>query len=430
MPKALLIIVLLLSLASFGQEQSILYDKLKSIPQVSKIKKMKTSDHFVEVFEFYFEQEINPKDSNSAKFLQKVVIGHAAFESPVVFELEGYSIHSTRSGELPTLFQCNQIAIEHRFFEDALPEDGAIPWEHLTIENAAFDHHQIIQAIRKKVYPESKFISTGISKGGQTTMIHRSFYPDDVEVSVCYVAPLNFQREDPRIYKFLKSVGTKAQRKQIQDFQIRCLKAKDKIVPLMKLWARENKFFWDFSTEKAFEYYVLEYSFAFWQWGGTKFSEIPSEKASPAEMLSHVLEVSGVSFFEMQGVEELRPYFWAALTEEGIYGYEVEPFKEHLSQKTTYTFDFAFPKDHQKPFNPKPMQEVNRFIQEEAEKMIFINGGLDTWGATGVELTDKAKKRGLKVYVLEDGHHGTRIKHFDKKTKKEIVETIQGWLKE
>ncbi|MCB0477231.1 MAG: S28 family serine protease [Crocinitomicaceae bacterium] len=424
-----LIFVFGIAFGAFSKEDSSeLLERLKQIPQISKVKKIDVTDHFTEAYEFYFEQAIDPNDPESSKFLQRVVIGHIDFDSPVVFELEGYSIHSAESGELPTMFQCNQIAIEHRFFENALPENGEIPWEKLTIENAAFDHHQIIQSIKEKVYPKCKFIATGISKGGQTTMIHRSFYPNDVDVSVCYVAPLNFSREDPRIYKFLKSVGTKKQRDQIKDFQLRCLKAKKEILPIMKLWARENKLEWDFSLEMAFEYYVLEYSFAFWQWGFTKFSEIPDEKASAAELLSHVLDVTGVSFFEKHGVEELRPYFWAALTQEGIYGYEVDAFKDYLSQKTTYTFDFAFPQGHEKAFDPEPMRKLNQFIQEKATKIMFINGGLDTWGATGVKLTDKAKARGLKLYVNEKGHHATRIRHFDRKVKKEIIETLETWL--
>ncbi len=412
----------------FSQDKSALFKKLQSIPEVSKIKAISATNHFTEAYEFYFEQSVDPSNAESVKFKQRVVIGHVDFKAPVVFELEGYSIHSARAGELPIMFKGNQIAIEHRFFKDALPDDGEVPWEHLTIENAALDHHRIIEAIKKKVYPKSKTITTGISKGGQTTMIHRSIYPEDVDVSVCYVAPLNFKREDERIYEFLKTVGTKDQRAQIQDFQLRCLKAKKEILPLMKIWAKENKLAWDFPLEKAFEYYVLEYSFAFWQWGSTDFKDIPGKEASPASLLSHVLEVSGISFFEKEGVEELRPYFWAALTQEGVYGYEVEPFKEYLSQKTTYLFDFAFPKGITKEFDPEPMAKVNTFIQKEAEKILFINGGMDTWGATGVRLTKEAEERGLRAYYHPKGHHGTRIKHFDKKTKKEILGILEKWL--
>jgi len=429
MNKILLVITLSLLFlnASWCQEKSEVYLSLEAIPQVKNIKVKSKSDHFTENFEFWFEQKVDPSDSNSAVFLQKVVLGHINFEAPTVFELEGYSIHSSRSGELPSMFRGNQIAIEHRFFPNAHPE-GATPWDHLTIENAALDHHLIIQAIRKYVYKENKFIAMGISKGGQTTMIHRSFYPEDVDVSVCYVAPLNFKREDERIYQFLNSVGTEAQRAQIFEFQTLCLSRKKEILPIMEKWAKQNDLSWFFSTEKAFEYYVLEYSFAFWQWGSTSFKSIPGKDATPSALLSHVLEVSGVSFFEKQGVIELQPYFWAALTQEGIYGYKYKPFAQYLSQQEIYTFEFAFPEGKKKDFDPEPMRKVNEFIQTKGKKIMFINGGLDTWGSTGVVLTEKAKNRGLRVFINEKGHHGTRISGFPSKKKKEIIRILEGWL--
>ena len=410
-----------------AQEKSDLLIALEEIPQIKNIKVQPTVSHFNENYEFYFEQKVDPSDSNSAVFLQKIVLGHFSIESPTIFELEGYSIHNERAGELPKMFKGNQIAVEHRFFKDARPE-GDIPWKHLTIENAALDHHLIIQAIRKHVYKENKFISTGISKGGQTTMIHRSFYPEDVDVSVCYVAPLNFKREDERIYQFLNSVGTEEQRKQIFDFQTLCLKNKKAILPMMEKWAKQNDLSWFFSIEKAFEYYVLEYSFAFWQWGSYGFNTIPDKDATPSELLSHVLDVSGISFFEKQGVLDLQPYFWAALTQEGIYGYEYKPFEKYLSQQKNYTFDFAFPEGMKQDFDPEPMKKLNEFVQNKGERMIFINGGLDTWGSTGVELSEEAKARGLKLFVNENGHHGTRIGGFPFKQKKEILKTLEEWL--
>ena len=67
--------------------------------------------------------------------------------------------------------------------------------------NAAADHHRIVEVL-KLIYP-GKWIGTGISKGGQTAMFHRYFYPEDVDISVPYVAPLNFSTEDQRFIHFL-----------------------------------------------------------------------------------------------------------------------------------------------------------------------------------------------------------------------------------
>ena len=408
-------------------EKLSLKQRLEAIPEIDEVNSLEATDHFTEVFEIWFLQKIDPNDSESATFRQRVILGHAGYELPVITELEGYQIWSTEAGELTTMFKGNQLTVEHRFFADSRPE-GDIPWKQLTIENAAYDQHVIIQSIKSSIYPDAKFISTGISKGGQTTMIHRSFYPDDVDASVCYVAPLNFEREDPRIYEFLANVGTAKQRKQVRDFQILCLKNKDALVALLGDVAKTQGWKWPFSTEKAIEYYILEYSFAFWQWGSISFDDIPGKASSEREILSHLLAVSGLSFFESTGVEELRPYFWAALTQEGIYGYQHEAFENYLSQQSSYTFDFAFPEGIQLDFDPEPMRKLNEFIQTEATEMIFIYGALDTWSATGVELSDEAKARGLKKYVSEDGHHDTRISSFPAETQEEIKATLENWI--
>lgn len=422
--------VLLFITAGFAQataEKLSLKQRIEMITGVEVVNTLEATDHFTEVYEIWFRQKIDPNNDESETFLQKVLLGHVGYEQPVIVELEGYQIWSAESGELTTMFTGNQLTIEHRFFAESRPE-GEIPWEQLTIENAAYDQHVIIERIKNSIYPDSKFISTGISKGGQTTMIHRSFYQEDVDASVCYVAPLNFEREDPRIYEFLATVGTEKQREKVKDFQILCLKNKEELTELLASVAKRQGFSWPFNTEKAIEYYILEYSFAFWQWGSIDFNEIPGKASETQEILSHLLEVSGLSFFESQGVEELRPYFWAALTQEGIYGYLHEPFEKYLSQQSTYTFDFAFPEGISLEFDPEPMRKLNEFIQTEATEMIFVYGGLDTWSATGVELTDEAKARGLKKYTLENGHHGTRIANFPKKTQEEIKATIESWI--
>lgn len=408
-------------------ESQELLEKIKAIPAVKEVNVLATSDHFVEHYEIWFEQKVNPSKADSKTFKQRVLLAHASADAPVIVEIQGYQIYSPRSGELATLFGGNQITIEHRFFADSKPKDG-IPWNDLTIDNAALDQHLIIESLKKAVYPQNKFVTTGISKGGQTTMIHRSKYPNDVDVSVCYVAPLNFEREEPRVYEFLDTVGTQEQRDQIRAFQHLCFDRKAEMVELLTAKAKKEGYTWNVSVEEAMELYVLEYSFAFWQWGAFKFEQIPDAGATTDSLLNHAMDVSGTSFFEEKGVDKLRPFFWAALTELGMYGYDYKPFKEHLSKQEIYTFDFTFPEGHSKTFNPEAMKNVNDFIQNDATQMMFIHGGLDTWVATAVQLSESAKSRGLEKHVLSTGHHGTRIRDFDTSKRAEIIKTLETWL--
>ena len=403
-----------------------LYERLRNIPGITAINKLKVEDHFEEHYELWFEQNTDPSDPNSPRFKQRVLLAHVSYEAPVIVELQGYKIWGSKAGELATLFKGNQVTIEHRYFEDSRPKDS-IPWETLTVTNAAIDQHKIIEKLKTALYPDCKFISTGISKGGQTTMIHRAMFPDDVDASVCYVAPLNFEREDPRIWRFLETVGTAEQRQQIMDFQLGCFKQKSRLLKELEKLAEEKNYTWDFSTEVALEYYILEYSFAFWQWGAYKFSQIPGESASPEEKLLHMLSVSGISFFESSGVEPQRPFFYAAMSEMGMYDYDTRPFKEYLSQEQ-YNFEFTVP-GLLKEYDSYRMKKVNDFIQKKATNMLFIYGELDTWSATAINLSDQALSRGLVKYVKKGGSHATRIRSFEKTKQTEIIGTIEKWIK-
>ena len=178
-------------------------ERLQGIKEISDIREMEV-EGFEEYYEFWFEQPVDHEDALRGTFRQRVLLGHRDFNAPVVVELEGYGVHSEQAGELTRLFETNQVVIEHRFFNHSRPE-GPTPWECLTIRNAATDQHRIIQALREKVYPGTRWVSTGISKGGQTVVFHRYFYPGDVEVSVPYVAPINLDYIDPRLEKFLLS---------------------------------------------------------------------------------------------------------------------------------------------------------------------------------------------------------------------------------
>lgn len=407
--------------------QSKVREALERIPEIQLILPIEAGAPFEEGYEFYFEQHTNPFDTTSPTFLQRVQLGHTDFNKPMIVELEGYNLYDGPAGELTDMFGANQLRIEHRYFGKSNPE-GETPWTSLTIRNAAEDHHRIIQALKKVLYSDQSWLSTGISKGGQTTLIHRSFHPEDVDASVCYVAPLNFEREDHRIHDFLKTVGTAEQREKIREFQLLCLRRKNELVKELEKKMKERAWSWDFPTDVAFDYYTLEYSFAFWQWGAYSFDQIPTNDAPPSEILNHLLTVSGVSFFEKSGVEELRSYFYTAMTEEGIYDYDTTGFSQYLS-KDVYNFEFTLPKGfEQVSFDPVPMSTLFDFLQEEANNMLFIYGEKDPWSATAVELPQNAADRGLYKYLAK-GNHATRIGSFSEAEQKEMLKILEGWLK-
>jgi hypothetical protein len=196
------------------------FEKLAAIKNVVSIEKRETVGHFDENYEIWFEQPIDHNNPSKGTFRQRVFLGFENPSAPVFVELRGYNIGRENAGELANHYHANQLTIEHRYFTNSRPKE--IDWNTLTIENAAKDQAIIIDAIRSSLYPNTKFISTGISKGCQTVMAHLSYFPENVDACVCYVGPLNYQREDPRIYEFLENVGSEADREKVKDFQELC----------------------------------------------------------------------------------------------------------------------------------------------------------------------------------------------------------------
>jgi len=414
-----LCLTLLINSCSFINKP--LIERLKELPGVVSVEEVKLDSNFVQQFELYFEQPLDHNNPMLGHFNQRVIVSNIALNKPVVAVLEGYHIWNGKREELTQIINANQVNIEHRFFKDSKPD--SIPWEKLTIWQAATDQHLIINSLQQ-IYNQP-WVSTGISKGGQTTMYHRSYYPADVSASIAYVAPLNFAREDTRIYDFLNSVGSDEDRKRIYDFQCLCFENFEMLLPLLKQKSIENSWQFDLGFEKTLQYSILEYNFAFWQWGRFASDEIPGKEATYENLFNHLNAVSGFTFFEARDVEQNRPFFWAALTEIGMYGYQTEPFKEYLGQSADLNFEFTLPEGTTPEFQANKMQEVKNFLDTEAKNMFFIFGGLDPWGATSY---NPSGKNNLVRMILPNGHHGTRIKDFPKNDREYLYALLEEWM--
>lgn len=419
-----------------------LLQKLQQIKEISNIRELKVAP-YNEYYEFWYEQPIDHNNPTKGTFKQRVLLGHRDFKAPMVAILEGYGIYSPSESELSQLFKTNQLTIEHRFFNNSKPA-GETPWSDLTLKQAATDQHEIIQTLRQKVYPDTRWISTGISKGGQTTVYHRYFYPQDVEVSVPYVAPINLEKVDPRLEKFLSKLGDTPENKhllegggkdikwQIFDFQKRCFEDLDKLLPMLEETARTRNYTFEKvgGTERALKMIILEFPFAFWQWGNNINNMPQPEENDYSQIYNYLVSISTPDFFSDQSIAGIEAFYYAALTETGMYAYNIKPFKKFFKEEkgnNVITFDFAMPKGYENtPFNTKQLQDINNWLQTDAEHMLFIYGGIDPWSATAVDLKKNSK---CSKFVKADMDHKCRIKSFEALTRENIVRILRAWIK-
>lgn len=394
---------------------------LKQITYVDSFKLISNDTLFKSTYVVWFKMPVDHNNPNGQQFPLKAYYSHRDFNSPMVVIIDGYTMYTSKPNELTRILDANQLTIEHRFFDQSRPKDS-IPWSYLNVRQAAADQHKIIEAF--KPYYKGKWASTGISKSGQTTIFHRRFYPKDVDVSVPYVAPLNFSSEEPRVYEFFKKVGTDDCRKKIQEFQIQLFEKKGEIFPMFQKLAAEKDWEFKMGLDRAYDLSVLEYSFAFWQWG-TPCDSIPTQKASAETLFKHLKVINPFTFFEEKSIESIRPFFFQAMTEIGMYGYEIKPFQKYLKDTVNIIFDFTMPKGYKANFNSETMRDVDAWLKEQGNNMLYIYGQNDAWSATAV---NPGKKTNAVIMFNPGGSHSTRIKHFPAELRDSIFTVLEKWM--
>jgi hypothetical protein len=417
---AQLLLIVLISSTLIAQSQ--LEQKLKSLEGIVKVIQIKGDSIYSEMYKVFIDQPVDHNNPTGAHFLQEFYIGHIDEDLLVIIELDGYSLPNPKYNELADILNCNKIQVEHRYFGESTPDNAQ--WEYLTVEQAANDHHHIISLL-KNIY-KGKWISSGISKGGQTTMFHRYFFNDDVDASVPYVAPLNIAEEDPRIYHFLDNVGTKECRDKMIQFQREVLRREDEILEMFLEDTEKSGYTFSIASDRLiFEFVVLEYTFAFWQWQNNNCDEIPDISASNEELFNHLKRNSPFKYFSEQGIAPILPFFYQAYSEIGYYGYDISPLKDLLREVKDPSSKIFIPPNSNPQFNCGLMQDINSWIQKHGNNMIFIYGGNDTWSAPAVQLTGETNS--IKM-VKEGGSHRTRINSFSDVEKEKIYTTLEDWL--
>lgn len=371
------------------------------------------------------KQPLDHRDSTKGYFYQRAYLTHLDYSRPTVMVTEGYNRDSNVIYELTELLHANQIIVEHRFFGESMPE--RLDYDYLNLEQATADLHKI-NRLFSRIYT-SKWLSTGISKGGATTIFYRYFYPNDVDVSVPYVAPINRTYEEQRMYSFFDTIGTKQCRKKIEDFQKAVLQRRDEILPLVKFYGMGAGADYTYlSPEAAFEYSVLEYPFSFWQYGHS-CDKIPGKGSPPEKMAAHLLSVSDIVFFSDRAMANYGSHYYQSATEMGYYGYETEPFKDLLKVLPTDKNPHAafVPNKMDTDFNGQLLADVNQWLQsDKANNFIYIYGGIDPWTASAVPVNPKVNS---KWFFLNNKHHGNaRISNMTVKEKSLLVKTLEEWL--
>jgi hypothetical protein len=410
------------STKGIAKPDSEFYRKLKSLPGVVDVKETPpNAKRAPETYEVTFQQPLDHRNPKGERFPQRVFISHVGYDKPVLLGTEGYAARGNSGGELQRLLGGNQVTVEHRFFGKSVP--SPVRWEHLTVKQSADDLHAIVAAL--KTFYAGKWVSSGTSKGGQTALFYKCFYPDDVDATVAYSAPVNIAQEDPRIYQFLQTVGDEATRAKIKDYQKALFRREDELMPLVKSWAEKMKWTISLGLADAYEYGVLEYPLAFWQYGSFKPPDIPAPDAPVSALFDHYKKINTFFFYTDQGQKAFEPFMYQAFSEIGYYNYDISDFKGVMKALIRPSNSVLCPKAVKIVFNPSTMDRVYGFLQYEAEHIIYIYGELDPWASTQIQLIGRTDA--VKI-VVKGGHHGVGIRDFTPDQRESCYASLERWL--
>jgi hypothetical protein len=321
--------------------------------------------------------------------------------------------------------QANQLSTEQRYFGTSVPGNlNMAPdlWKHVTIEQAAKDHHRIVQALEP--FYAGTWLNTGHSKGGMTSIFHRRFFPDDVDATIAYVAPISFADPDSRYIPFLDQIGEQPCREAIRNVQRKTLEKIDEILPLAAADAVGMTFNRAGGHASAFEKAVILLEWGFWQSYRPDYCSYFMNAPSDAAGLYQVVSMFVGPGFADSWVDDLVTYDYQAMTQLGKQAFATAHLNGVLRHEAT-KINYAPAGSTPPPFDPAPMQDIQAWVDTSATKMLFIYGQYDPWTGGAYAVPPRAEM--LKV-VAPKAPHGAMLTTLTAADRDAALAKIEAWM--
>ena len=380
--------------------------ELAALPGVHDVTEEPTFTPGYRYFVLHFTQPVDHAAPGGPTFLEEVSLLHKDAAAPLVVETSGYwDFYLDRPVELTQLLGANQISIEHRYFGASRPQPP--DWSKLTIEQMAGDEHAIVSALRT-IYT-GKAIATGASKGGMTAVYYRRFFPDDVDATVPYVAPISYGAPDPRYPPFLDTLGPDACRQAVRDVATEMLAHRRAALEAQAMAEAQASGFTYTRVRlaPAVEAAVDGLEWAFWQYFGVGYcDQVPATTATDDDLWKFLQEVSPVSDSDDAQLAQFDAYYYQAAFQLGF----PDGGAAYLAPYLMYTdADYA----GMLPATPTydggaAMHDIDAFVEHDASRLLFVYGQWDPW--TGGAFTLGGAADSLEL-VEAQGTHGSDLLH-------------------
>ncbi|MCR3746929.1 S28 family serine protease [Lentzea californiensis] len=396
-------------------------DRIAGIPGVRIISEGTSGT--ARTFVLGIQQPADHRRPRGLKFEQRFSLLHKAESKPMVLHTSGYNLSGTISPSEPArLVDGNQISVEQRFFTPSRPAPA--DWDDLNIWQAASDHHRIVGAF-KKIYG-AKWLSTGASKGGMTSIYHRRFFPRDVDATIAYVAPNDVVNDRDVYGEFIREVGDDpACNRSLEGVQRQVLQHRDEFVSRLEARGYTYKQFG--GAHKALEILVLDTPFTFWQYGTqAQCALVPGAGASVDDLWKFIDTTVGWDFYTDAGVAPYTAYYYQAGTQLGWPEADESAVRDLLRHpgssmpRSMVSPDIRFPR-----FDRSAMRDVDSWVRHQGSRLLFVNGQNDPWSAEPFRL-GRGTRDSLS-FTVPGGNHGANIAKLPEQERAAATAAVLRW---
>jgi hypothetical protein len=265
-----------------------------------------------------------------------------------------------------------------------------------------------------------------------TALFHRRFYPDDVDATLAYVAPINLGNPDVRYLPFVDTRGDAPTRAALEAWQQAIFDKRAEVLDLLqKDAARQGAAFSFLGADRTLEFAVLESPFVIWQYGNAALAaQVPPPTASASVLYAYLDQVNGgvVGTWSDATLTYFQAYYQQCATQLGYPAVK----EAHLTGLAYPGQDLPAlypPAGSDKTYaGPGAMQDIQAWLSTAAQKVILVYGENDPWTAGALTVPAEALARGVRKFTAPAGNHGSKLSSLPSADAAEAYTLLAQWL--
>ncbi|MCG8581753.1 MAG: hypothetical protein MI866_17645 [Bacteroidales bacterium] len=377
---------------------------LENREDISASEKANSKDGY-RIIEFFIKQPVDHNNPEGEKFIQSGTLLHRDYNLPILFMPNGYGNSDIRHYDLTQYYfedskhhgKPNLLTVDHRYYGNGGKDFQKLDPQFLTIEQAARDLHRIVE-IFKEAY-KSSWISMGYSKGGRTCVYHKYFFPDDIDATLSFVAPITMTNKDTRFESFVPQISTPEEYDKMLAFQRLLLEKREGLGRLIEKWYAARGLTMDRDVDKVIEGIALGYPFSYWQyrsyWWGSKTSILnaPTSDNDVTEIFDFLSRTYFLDRYSTKDDVKYAPYYYQSRTQ---LGYPLYAEYDKLSDLLIY---YKSPSENSYSFDAQAVQDIISWLDTDGNNIIHIYGSKDPWTAAMYNRTPNVDA----ITIIENG---------------------------